>query len=135
MAKATTKQSTAAHSGNPAAHNGNPAAHNGNPSQATSDPTPAAKPARSRQPQGRLQGLIAKRVTAATEGALVGPNQTLMNVQKPVWKAICDRYFRLEISGWERLPDETSLLIGNHSGGSLTMDAWTASATTFVRWA
>jgi 1-acyl-sn-glycerol-3-phosphate acyltransferase len=69
--------------------------------------------------------VIAKRVAAATEAALDGPNQTFMNAQKPVWKAICDYYFRLEISGWERLPDETSLLIGNHSGGSLTMDAWT----------
>ncbi len=97
---------------------------NGNP-PVTPDSTPAAKKTGSRPPSGRLQGLIAKRVAAATEGALAGPNQTLMNVQKPVWKAICDRYFRLEISGWERLPEETSLLIGNHSGGSLTMDAWT----------
>jgi 1-acyl-sn-glycerol-3-phosphate acyltransferase len=111
VATATKKQSTAA--------------HNGDRPRATPDPAPVAKKAESRQPTGGLQGLIAKRVAAATEGALAGPNQTLMNVQKPVWKAICDRYFRLEISGWERLPEETSLLIGNHSGGSLTMDAWT----------
>jgi 1-acyl-sn-glycerol-3-phosphate acyltransferase len=36
-----------------------------------------------------------------------------------------DYYFRLEIGGWERIPDEPSLLIGVHSGGPLTMDAWT----------
>ena len=48
-----------------------------------------------------------------------------MRAQKPVWDVLCKYYFRLETSGWERLPDETSLLIGNHSGGSLTMDAWT----------
>ena len=48
-----------------------------------------------------------------------------MRAQKPVWDALCKYYFRLETSGWERLPEETSLLIGNHSGGSLTMDAWT----------
>ena len=71
------------------------------------------------------QGLIAKRVAAATEHALDGPNQTLMRAQKPVWDVLCKHYFRLEMSGWERLPEETSLLIGNHSGGSLTMDAWT----------
>ena len=78
-----------------------------------------------RQSKGGIQGLIAKRVAAATEHALEGPNQTLMRAQKPVWDALCKYYFRLETSGWERLPEETSLLIGNHSGGSLTMDAWT----------
>ena len=79
------------------------------------------------------QGLIAKRVAAATESALDGPNRTLMNVQKPVWNAICDYFFRLEVAGWERLPEETSLLIGNHSGGSLTMDAWTLVAAWWRR--
>jgi hypothetical protein len=48
-----------------------------------------------------------------------------MRAQKPAWNSLCKYYFRLETSGWERLPEETSLLIGNHSGGSLTMDAWT----------
>jgi 1-acyl-sn-glycerol-3-phosphate acyltransferase len=78
-----------------------------------------------RQPKGGIQGLIGKRVAAATEQALAGPNQKLMRAQKPVWDALCKYYFRLETSGWERLPEETSLLIGNHSGGSLTIDAWT----------
>jgi 1-acyl-sn-glycerol-3-phosphate acyltransferase len=48
-----------------------------------------------------------------------------MRAQRPVWDALNKFYFRLETSGWDRLPEETSLLIGNHSGGSLTMDAWT----------
>ena len=78
-----------------------------------------------RQSKGGIQGLIGKRVAAATEHALEGPNQTLLRVQKPVWEVLCKYYFRLETSGWERLPEEPSLLIGNHSGGSLTMDAWT----------
>ena len=78
-----------------------------------------------RRPKGAIEGLIGKRVAAATDHALAGPNQTLMRAQKPVWDALCKYYFRLETSGWERLPAETSLLIGNHSGGSLTMDAWT----------
>jgi len=92
----------------------------------TPDPAPSAK-------QARSQGLIAKRVAAATEGALEGRNQTLMNAQDRVWRAICNYYFRLEVSGWERLPEETSLLIGNHSGGSLTMDAWTFVAAWWQR--
>jgi 1-acyl-sn-glycerol-3-phosphate acyltransferase len=74
---------------------------------------------------GRLERLIAKRAATATEHALDGPNQRLLRAQRPVWTALCNHYFRLETSGWERLPQETSLLIGNHSGGALTMDAWT----------
>ncbi len=99
---------------------------------ATRDPTSSAPTGRG-QPRGWLEGLIARRAAAATEGALDGPNQMFMNVQKPVWKAICDHYFRLETSGWERLPEEASLLIGNHSGGSLTMDAWTFVADWWLR--
>ncbi len=78
-----------------------------------------------RPPKSGIERLIGKRVAAATEHALDGPNQTLMRAQKPAWDALCKYYFRLQTSGWERLPEETSLLIGNHSGGSLTMDAWT----------
>jgi 1-acyl-sn-glycerol-3-phosphate acyltransferase len=78
-----------------------------------------------RPSDGGIQGLIGKRVAAATEHALDGPNQTLLRAQKPVWDALCKYYFRLETAGWDRLPAETSLLIGVHSGGALTMDAWT----------
>jgi 1-acyl-sn-glycerol-3-phosphate acyltransferase len=78
-----------------------------------------------RQSAGGIQGLIAKRVASATEHALEGPNQKLLLAQRPAWEALCKYYFRLETSGWERLPQETSLLIGVHSGGALTMDAWT----------
>jgi 1-acyl-sn-glycerol-3-phosphate acyltransferase len=90
------------------------------------DPAAVAEPGSAeRRSKGGIEGLIAKRVAAATEHALEGPNQALMRAQKPVWNILCKYYFRLETSGWERLPEETSLLIGNHSGGSLTMDAWT----------
>jgi 1-acyl-sn-glycerol-3-phosphate acyltransferase len=54
-----------------------------------------------------------------------GPNRRFMRVQGPLWNLLEERYFRLEMGGWERLPTEPSLLIGVHSGGSLTMDAWT----------
>jgi 1-acyl-sn-glycerol-3-phosphate acyltransferase len=96
--------------------NGQPA-----PDPAVADESESAE----RQSKRGIEALIAKRVAAATEHALEGPNQTLMQAQKPVWDTLCKYYFRLETSGWERLPEETSLLIGNHSGGSLTMDAWT----------
>ena len=78
-----------------------------------------------RRSKGGIQGLIGARVATATDHALEGPNQKLLRAQKPVWDALCKYYFRLETSGWSRLPADTSLLIGVHSGGALTMDAWT----------
>ncbi len=56
---------------------------------------------------------------------LNGPDPSLMDNQSGFWNTLMDRYFRLDISGWERLPDQPALLIGVHSGGPLTMDAWT----------
>ncbi len=111
MSKPTVKQTTT-----------QPNANGGAPLEP--DAVPKARSAE-RQSPGGIQGLIAKRVATATEHALEGPNQKLMRAQRPVWDALCKYYFRLETSGWDRLPAETSLLIGNHSGGSLTMDAWT----------
>src|SRR6266536_1054428 len=107
--------------------------HEGN-GRAALDPAAGGKSGGAeRRPKGGIEGLIGRRVAAATEHALDGPNQRLMRAQKPVWDAICKYYFRLETSGWERLPEETSLLIGNHSGGSLTMDAWTFVADWWQR--
>ncbi len=81
------------------------------------EPAAVAKPTSAKpQSQSPIQNLIAKRVSAATEHALDGPNQSLRRAQKPVWDALNKYYFRLEMSGWDRLPGETSLLIGNHSG-------------------
>ena len=71
---------------------------------------------------------VRKRSTAKVDvprEGLNGPNPELMNKQSGIWDTLMDRYFRLEIDGWERLPQEPVLLIGVHSGGSLTMDAWT----------
>jgi 1-acyl-sn-glycerol-3-phosphate acyltransferase len=61
-----------------------------------------------------------------TTPRLSGPDERFMRyVQNPIWNFLCDHYFRLEIEGWHLIPDEPSLLIGIHSGGALTMDAWT----------
>lgn len=54
-----------------------------------------------------------------------GPNQSFMRWQTILWNILCDHYFRVEIHGWHLLPDRPCLLVGNHSGGQLTMDAWT----------
>jgi 1-acyl-sn-glycerol-3-phosphate acyltransferase len=78
----------------------------------------------------RLQGVTQSFQSVVGGGSgereeLNGPDPELMNAQAPLWNALMDYYFRLEIGGWERIPDEPSLLIGVHSGGPLTMDAWT----------
>lgn len=62
--------------------------------------------------------------TTTREG-LNGPDPVLMNKQAGFVNRLMDHYFRMEIDGWENLPQQASLLIGGHSGGPLTMDAWT----------
>jgi 1-acyl-sn-glycerol-3-phosphate acyltransferase len=78
---------------------------------------------RSDETPGLLQRYIARRVAGATKVAV--PDPGLRALQAPVWDFLVDRYFRLEIGGWNRVPDAPSMLVGVHSGGSLTMDAWT----------
>jgi 1-acyl-sn-glycerol-3-phosphate acyltransferase len=73
--------------------------------------------------QNLIERLIAWRVGAAMEPR--PPHETLMKLQQPVYDLLNKYWFRLEIDGWERVPDRTCLLIGVHSGGTLTMDAWT----------
>jgi 1-acyl-sn-glycerol-3-phosphate acyltransferase len=62
----------------------------------------------------------------AAEG-LYGPDPLLMQKQAGLWDWLMQYYFRLEIAGWDKLPAQPSLLIGVHSGGPLTMDAWTVN--------
>jgi 1-acyl-sn-glycerol-3-phosphate acyltransferase len=70
-----------------------------------------------------LQRLITWRVGAAMEPH--PPNETLLKLQQPFYDVLNKFYFRLEVDGWKRVPDETCLVTGVHSGGALTMDAWT----------
>ena len=67
-----------------------------------------------------------KKATEYAPGqGLNGPDPRLMQGQSGIWNKLMDRYFRLEFDGFENLPQEPCLLIGVHSGGPLTMDAWT----------
>lgn len=72
--------------------------------------------------QNLVQRLIGWRVGAAMEPN--PPNETLMKLQQPLVDLIEKYWFRLEVEGWERVPDRTCLVVGVHSGGALTMDAW-----------
>ena len=69
-----------------------------------------------------VQRLINWRVSAAMEPH--PPNETVLKLQQPFVDLVEKYYFRVEVDGWERVPDETCLVIGVHSGGALTMDAW-----------
>lgn len=80
-------------------------------------------------PRG-LAGLIGQR---ASNWRLDGPDERLMRVQMPFWSFVMDHYFRMEMEGWHRLPVESSLLVGVHSGASLTMDAWTVALQWYRR--
>jgi 1-acyl-sn-glycerol-3-phosphate acyltransferase len=73
-------------------------------------------------PTDPIGKVIARRI--AREPNLAGQSERFQRVNRPIWNLLNDYYFRLEIDGWDRIPDEPSLLIGIHSGGSLTMDAW-----------
>ncbi|RBY76211.1 glycerol acyltransferase [Blastococcus sp. TF02-09] len=72
--------------------------------------------------QNLLQRLISWRVSAAMEPH--PPNETVMRLQQPLVDLLEKYYFRLEVEGWERVPDRTCLVVGVHSGAALTMDAW-----------
>jgi 1-acyl-sn-glycerol-3-phosphate acyltransferase len=76
-----------------------------------------------RQPANVIERLMAWRVNQAMESD--GGDPRVRTVALPIWDLLSRYYFRVEVDGWERIPDETSLLIGVHSGGTLTMDAWT----------
>jgi 1-acyl-sn-glycerol-3-phosphate acyltransferase len=44
--------------------------------------------------------------------------------QKYFWNPLLDFWFRMDVSGWERLPDPPALVVGIHSGAPFPWDAW-----------
>jgi 1-acyl-sn-glycerol-3-phosphate acyltransferase len=70
-----------------------------------------------------IQRLIGWRVGAAMEPH--PPNETVLALQQPFYDLLNKYWFRLEVEGWERVPEAPCLVVGVHSGGALTMDAWT----------
>lgn len=90
----------------------------------------AGKKPVARRPHIKVTGSAAAgrtRAGATPREGLNGPDPVLMKKQSGIWNLLMDYYFRLEIKGWEKLPKEPALLIGVHSGGPLTMDAWTVA--------
>src|SRR3954471_1827355 len=52
------------------------------------------------------------------------PDVGFMEAQLPFWKLVLDHYFRMEVRGWDRVPDPPVLVVGIHAGGILPIDAY-----------
>jgi 1-acyl-sn-glycerol-3-phosphate acyltransferase len=70
---------------------------------------------------GGVRGVIEERTSDWSVGL---PNPRFIALQAPFWNFLLDRYFRMELNGWERLPKQPALLIGVHASGMLPIDAY-----------
>jgi len=61
----------------------------------------------------------------AGEWDLDAQDLRFMELQKFLWNPLIDYWFRMDVEGWERLPDPPALLVGIHSGAPFVWDAWT----------
>ncbi|MDQ6834684.1 MAG: acyltransferase family protein [Actinomycetota bacterium] len=75
-----------------------------------------------RDSQSGVSGWVSDR---ASQWSLDGPDWRFMELQKYIWNPLMDYYFRMEIEGWENIPQPPALLIGIHSGAPFVWDAWT----------
>lgn len=82
------------------------------------------KPAKDERANG-ISRIISRRTE---KWSIAGQDPDVAYKQSAIWDFLLDHYFRVEMTGWERLPDNASMLIGVHSGTWLTMDAWTLCA-------
>jgi 1-acyl-sn-glycerol-3-phosphate acyltransferase len=83
--------------------------------------------ARRSESDGGLSGWMAER---AGHWDLQGPDEATMQRQKFFWNFLVDYWFRMEMDGWENLPESPVLLVGIHSGAPFVWDAWTVG----VQW-
>lgn len=80
--------------------------------------------------EGQDGGLSGWLISRAGEWDLSGPDEKTMQRQKYFWNSLVDHWFRMEMDGWENLPEPPVLLIGIHSGAPFVWDAWTVG----VQW-
>jgi 1-acyl-sn-glycerol-3-phosphate acyltransferase len=83
------------------------------------------KMAKRRDGQTGVSGWVSGR---ASEWTLDGPDYDFMVRQKFLWNALMDYWFRMEMDGWENIPESPVLLVGIHSGAPFVWDAWTIGA-------
>jgi 1-acyl-sn-glycerol-3-phosphate acyltransferase len=85
------------------------------------------KVARRRARQSRAAAWVSG---GASQWDLAGPDWRFLELQKYLWNPLMDFYFRMEVEGWERIPEPPALLVGIHSGAPFVWDAWTVG----VQW-
>jgi 1-acyl-sn-glycerol-3-phosphate acyltransferase len=83
----------------------------------------AARKADSRRE--KADGAAAWVAERAGDWDLDAQDLAFMERQKLVWNPLIDYWFRMEMEGWENLPEPPALLIGVHSGAPFVWDAWT----------
>jgi 1-acyl-sn-glycerol-3-phosphate acyltransferase len=81
-----------------------------------------AKAEQRREKLGGVSGWVADR---AGEWSLDGPDEGWMQAQKFFFNSLSDLWFRMEMEGWENVPEPPVLLVGIHSGAPFVWDAWT----------
>jgi 1-acyl-sn-glycerol-3-phosphate acyltransferase len=75
-----------------------------------------------RRKQSGASGWVASR---AGSWSLDTQDLAFVDRQKYFWNPLIDYWFRMEIEGWQHVPDSPVLLIGIHSGAPFPWDAWT----------
>jgi 1-acyl-sn-glycerol-3-phosphate acyltransferase len=77
---------------------------------------------RRKEAAGGVSGWVAER---AGDWSLDDWDPTWIDRQKYFWNPLVDYWFRMEVEGWENIPEPPALLIGIHSGAPFVWDAWT----------
>jgi 1-acyl-sn-glycerol-3-phosphate acyltransferase len=78
----------------------------------------------------RLSGATGWVASRAGEWSVEARDWSVMDRQKYFWNPLMDYWFRMEMEGWENIPEPPALLVGIHSGAPLVWDAWTVG----VQW-
>ncbi len=81
-----------------------------------------------RERRERQTGAAAWVADRAGSWDLDGPDWDFMERQKYLWNPLMDYWFRMEISGWDHIPEPPALFVGIHSGAPFVWDAWTIGA-------
>ena len=61
----------------------------------------------------------------AGQWSLDGLDPRFMDLQKFFWNPLIDYWFRMDVEGWENIPEPPVMLVGIHSGAPFVWDAWT----------
>src|SRR3954454_1154204 len=75
-----------------------------------------------REKASGAEGWIADR---AGQWDLDAQDYRFMELQKFLWNPLIDYWFRMDVEGWDNIPESPVLLVGIHSGAPFVWDAWT----------